>query len=138
MYMNSNKGFTLFELLVSVSIIGILTAIASVSFSNAQRKGRDARRMEDMKIIQNAAEMYYSVAGYVYPTTQAAWSFDGQAILQTFPADPKSGTDTPYTYVATSTTYCACANLEGNQGNSNANCNNFGAANDYYCVRNQQ
>lgn len=61
-------GFSLLEILVVISIIGILLAVAVSSYSNAQRKSRDARRRTDLKAIQQAAEQYYSVCGYKYPT----------------------------------------------------------------------
>ena len=44
-----NKGFTLFELLVSISIIALLTALATISFSSAQKKARDSKRIQDME-----------------------------------------------------------------------------------------
>lgn len=62
------KGFSLLEILVVISIIGILLAVAVSSYSNAQKKSRDARRRTDLKAIQQAAEQYYSVCGYKYPT----------------------------------------------------------------------
>lgn len=49
-------GFTLLELLVVISIIGILVAIGAASFSVAQRQGRNAKRRGDMKAVQNAME----------------------------------------------------------------------------------
>ena len=58
--MKKRKGFTLFELLVSISIIAILTALATVSYSIAQKKARDARRTQDMDAIRKAQELYYS------------------------------------------------------------------------------
>lgn len=64
----NRHGFSLLEILVVISIIGILLAIAVSSYSNAQRKSRDARRKTDLKAIQQSAEQYYSVCGYKYPT----------------------------------------------------------------------
>ncbi len=52
MYEENNLGFTLFELLVSISIIAILTAMVSLSYSVAQKKARDARRRQDMESVQ--------------------------------------------------------------------------------------
>lgn len=62
------KGFTIIELMVSIAIIAILTALIIVSFSNIKAKNRDARRMEDLKSISNALNLYYSTA-HQFPTS---------------------------------------------------------------------
>lgn len=143
--MKKNKrGFTLFELLVSISIIGILTAIASVSFSSAQKKARDARRMEDMASIAKAAETYYSVGSYIYPATLSVSDFttsNGDVLLSAIPVDPKNTGDFTYSYThpeGDNTTFCACALMENPiNGNSSADDCDF-VPGDYYCVKNQQ
>lgn len=53
------KGFTLIELLVVIAIIAVLTSIAVVALGSARRKARDAKRVADVKAIQNALELYY-------------------------------------------------------------------------------
>ncbi len=141
--MKKSRGFTLFELLVSISIIGILVALATVSYSSAQKKARDARRIEDMKSIQTAAEQYYSSAGYVYPTTRSgAWTTpDGQTILESYPTDPKPSWTAYSATTNTTSAYCVCALLENlGGGNSTTNACAFTAAGskDYFCVKNQQ
>jgi prepilin-type N-terminal cleavage/methylation domain-containing protein len=60
------KGFTLVELMVVISIIGLMSSIVLVSFNRSRMKARDARRLEDMHTIQTALEMYYDKYGY-YP-----------------------------------------------------------------------
>ena len=145
--MTTKKGFTLFELLVSISIMGILVAMISISFSAAQKKGRDARRIEDMKMVQNAAEQYYSMSTYNYPTTyttDTVWAVSGtgQTVLSAFPRDPKNSA--PYTYgcsTGAATGYCCCAAMENNSGNSTNNTCTFvgvGGTGSFYCVKNQQ
>ena len=55
-----DRGFTLIELLVVIAIIGILASIVLASLNIARMKGRDARRIADLKEMQNALELYYS------------------------------------------------------------------------------
>lgn len=131
------KGFTLFELLVSISIIAILTAIASISYGAAQKKARDSRRIEDINAIQKAAEMYYSQNNYTYPSTTGVFISSG--LLQQWPTDPKGVGYTLYTYNV-ATTYCACAAVENpGTGNSNSSSNcSFVSGGAFYCVKSQQ
>ena len=140
--MKKTNGFTLIELLISISIIAILSVVLSVSFSSAQKNGRDQRRIADLKAIQNAAEQYY-LLNNVYPiSTNVAWTGPGtQMILQKFPIDPKKtavGAIIPYSTTLSTSAYCICADMENETKNSNseAGCNflNWG----YFCVKNQQ
>ena len=112
---NNYQGFTLLELLVSISIIGVLISLASVSYSSAQKKSRDAKRQGDLKAVQNAMEQYYSICGYVYPASLPAVGnpifcvSPSIAVMDKVPADPKSG----LTYTCSSCTtssYTLCAN----------------------------
>lgn len=135
--MNKQKGFSLFELLVVVSIIGILIGVTSVSFSNAQKKARDARRREDMQAFQKAMEQYYADNSSSYPADCDVGSYLPGGI-----SDPKNSGTYVYSNVCSASAYCACAHLE-NTGTGNANAAasstscSFGAG-DYYCVQNQQ
>lgn len=61
------NGFTLIELLVVISIIAILVATATVSWTNAQVKGRDSKRKTDLKSIQESLELYYLANGKYPP-----------------------------------------------------------------------
>jgi len=53
------KAFTLIELLVVISIIGMLASITIVSVNGARARARDAKRMNDLKIISDALAVYY-------------------------------------------------------------------------------
>lgn len=64
------KGFTLLELLITVAIIAMLSAVAISSFTYLQKNSRDTRRMSDLKVIQSALEQYRADQGF-YPTTFA-------------------------------------------------------------------
>jgi prepilin-type N-terminal cleavage/methylation domain-containing protein len=140
-----NRGFTLFELLITMAIIGILAAVIGGSFGDAQKKGRDSRRISDMDGLQKAAEMFYSFDNSYPKTTSGAWTtvIGGRIVLEAFPVDPKNVA--PYVYGCTKvgggaldgSSYCCCATMEGtNKGNSAAACA-FGGT-THYCVKNQQ
>lgn len=63
-------GFTLVELLIVMSIIGILTTLVAGGFRFAQVRGRDAQRKNDLKQIAGALELYFSDDGQ-YPDSSA-------------------------------------------------------------------
>jgi len=52
-----SRGFTLIELLVVIAIIGLLASIILASLNTARQKGRDSRRLADLKEIANALEL---------------------------------------------------------------------------------
>lgn len=58
--MNKQKGFTLIELIVVISIIGFIATAAIYSFSISRMKARDARRLSDMKQLQSSLALFYS------------------------------------------------------------------------------
>ena len=56
-------GFTLIELLVVVAIIGLLASVVLVNLISARQKGRDTKRIADIKQIQKALEVYINKNG---------------------------------------------------------------------------
>jgi prepilin-type N-terminal cleavage/methylation domain-containing protein len=52
------SAFTLIEVLVVATILAVLLSVAVVSFSNAQRKSRDARRKADLETVRQALILY--------------------------------------------------------------------------------
>ena len=89
----SKRGFTLIELLVVIAIIGILASIILASLNTARAKGRDARRISDVKQIQLALELYYdangSYPGSVYGSPSPLVS---AGYISAVPYDPLGGT----------------------------------------------
>ncbi len=110
--MKTNKknkaGFTLFELLVSISIIAVLTAVAVVSFGGLNKKTRDARRTADLEKIRMALEAAKQV-GNTYPASLT--TLVGSSLLERVPTDPK-GVGYSYYYTGTNYTYTLCAQME--------------------------
>ncbi len=76
------NGFTLIELVVVIAIIGMLFAIVTALFSGAQAKSRDAKRVSDIKELQNALALFINSNG-IYPICATEKSI--QTCLATFP-----------------------------------------------------
>jgi type II secretion system protein G len=128
----NKKGFTLIELLVVIAIIGLLSTLAVVALGSARSKARDAKRLSDLRAVQNGLEMYYAEKA-AYPTAasgvtlgstnaaclNAAAGFTTagctSAFLTPVPADPGSNS---YVYTsADGTTYSIVATLETTMNN---------------------
>ena len=56
-------GFTLVELLVVMSIIGVLVTLIAGGFRTAQMRGRDAARKSELKSVSNSLEIFLSDYG---------------------------------------------------------------------------
>lgn len=65
--MKRSKTFSLIELLVTISIIGILMAIAINAYSNSKVKAKDVQRKADIMSIAHALETYKSANGVYAP-----------------------------------------------------------------------
>lgn len=66
--MKTNRAFTLIELLVVVSIIGLLSSVVLSSLATARAKARDATRLQNLREIRTALELYRTARGS-YPAT---------------------------------------------------------------------
>lgn len=137
------KGFSLLELLVVISIIGILIAVVAVGFTAAQKRGRDARRRSDMSAWQDALEQTYAEYTDYQGSGSSAVCADSVTdhMNSITPTDPKGGS---YAYVADcpdADSYCICAELEqvdsGNSDDSACDFDNSGDE-DYFCLNNLQ
>lgn len=56
----SQRGFTIVELIITISVIGILLTISVVNLYNTQVKARDSERKADINNIAKHLEIYYS------------------------------------------------------------------------------
>lgn len=92
---SSGAGFTFVELLVVITIIGIIFASAAAAFTVITVRSRDARRGSDLEVIRQALEMCRSIDG-VYPSTiydngtgGVVCSVSGTVTLAETPTDPR-------------------------------------------------
>lgn len=93
---SNKKGFTLIELLVVLLIIGLLATISVVALGTARAKGRDTRRLTDVKGIQNALELYFvDVNGYPAVASATTLGSGSAARLDSTGWAVLSGTSTP-------------------------------------------
>lgn len=104
-----SKGFTFIEMLVVVTLIGILSMIGVANFKVANQKARDGRRQGDLQQIRAALELYRTDEN-IYPTTDNL-NLLVPDYIGTIPTDPMTGYLYPYTS-ATGTTYTLCSGLE--------------------------
>jgi type II secretion system protein G len=110
-YAAGRAGFTLIELLVVIAIIGILSSVVLASLNSARKKGRDARRVADIKQLQLALELYYDANG-AYPATIGTASTSAlvsSGYIAAMPTDPTNNNVYQYMpYAATgSATTCS-------------------------------
>jgi len=68
---NHKNGFTIVELLIVIVVIAILAAISIVAYNGIQQRARDTQRLQDVKTIAKALELYYIQNG-VYPSSNCS------------------------------------------------------------------
>jgi prepilin-type N-terminal cleavage/methylation domain-containing protein len=86
----SNSGFTLIELMIVVTIIGILAVIAIPKFASMVRKAHDGATKGGLGGIRSAISIYYSDMEGYFPQTIYALTNNGKymSIFPTIYLDP--------------------------------------------------
>ena len=155
------KGFTLLEMLVVISIIGVLAALVVPNFNVARERARDTQRKNDLKQMQKALELYrqdsvnssFPDATTMNNTILAAigncWFplTDGVVIatvcsnklpyMNKVPGDPLSQASAPIPYIYTSTSgtsYTLCACLENKTDTEGVNVGTCGGSGSITCT----
>ena len=96
MLKNKKTGFTLIELLVVISIIGLLSSVIFAGLNDAKAKARDAKRLSELKEIQNALELYYAQNDSYPNHTPKYTGFGGFAPLRYYTDINGNGTDSVF------------------------------------------
>lgn len=109
----NTNGFTLIELLVVVAIIGVLASVVLVSLDSARARARDATRIQNIKSIEQALELYRIDHGHLPNNSDGladGWYHLGTGsvldnllinggYMSEVPADPLEFIDDNYYYV---------------------------------------
>lgn len=115
LWAQKQKGFTIVELLIVIVVIAILAAISIVAYNGIQERARDSQRVQDVKTIAKALEIYY-LDNNTFPssactlgtgckinsswstTSDGSWShLESQLVpkyLSSLPKDPLASTST--------------------------------------------
>lgn len=113
-------AFTMTEILVVVTIIGIVTTVPLFAYSQISKNARDGRRKEDLAKVATALQQYRSERG-TYPNVGTYTALGAELIpeyMAELPEDPRD--DNPYEYSVGSSgrTYMLIAKLDKMNGNS--------------------
>ena len=128
--MKKNKGFSLIELLVVISIIGILTTVLVMNFMGTRERARDAQKIQNLNSIKNALRMYYNDY-QSYPASLSTIVGSGGYIADL------GETGSYFVYTSTTDGFVIRIGLESGAGNedinSQTNCG-IGQTNKIYAV----
>lgn len=94
-FLKKIKGLSLIEILVVISIIGLLLFFVTPPIIAQLQKARDGRRKLDINLIQKNLEEYYDSTG-CYPERLLECGKSMQNILSAVPCDPKAQSFYPY------------------------------------------
>jgi len=83
--MRSQRGFTLVELLIVLSLISILAAMGVVQYRNSVTLGREAVLRRNLFAMRDAIDQYYADKGR-YP--ESLQTLVSESYLRAIPKDP--------------------------------------------------
>lgn len=126
----NNKGFTLPELMVSMSIIGTIGAMSADKLTSLIPTARDAQRQANVRQVQTALEIYhlynnsYPKTGNCNEPTKTGWNIlekelsnksgkEKEIYIPRFPSDPLNNNEYYFSYCSNGEIYKISYKLEG-------------------------
>ena len=85
--LKEERGFTLIELMIVLTIIGILASIAAPNYQWGIIRARESVLREDLYMMRSAIDQYYADQGK-YPESLQAMVDDKNKYLKEVPKDP--------------------------------------------------
>lgn len=98
------KGFTLIEMLVVISIIGVLASLAIISYTGTQKSARDTQRKSDLRQYQNSLEVFANKNNGFYSSrtsqngVSASDTLCDDLGITNCPSDPREEDDPTFSY----------------------------------------
>ncbi len=82
---NQEKGFTLLELIIVLTVIGILSAIALPNLLNSPRRAKEAVLKTNLRTLRQVIDQHNGDKGFFPPTLEALVE---EGYLRDIPLDP--------------------------------------------------
>lgn len=104
---SSQRGFSLLEVMVSISIIVMLASVLLASWSSAREKAQDSRRITELQQLKFALELYHNDHGHYPRESEGANGKIGEGAgvdtmlapyLSAIPVDPAGPNNPTYYY----------------------------------------
>ena len=134
----AKNGFSLIELLVVISIIGVLSAVLVMNFVGARERSRDSQKIQNLNSLKEALRLYYN-DNQTYPLSGTTCSTCLNSAIGASYAPGLSDSGIGYTYAASAdgNSFTLKTNLEVGAGdddiNSQTKCG-IGATNKIFAV----
>lgn len=151
-YLKIKRGFTLIEMLVVVSLIGVLTTLVAANLNSARERARDTQRKSDLRNLETSLRLFYqdyqkfpdassgvivgcgTGGGSACPSSDGSWTADSNVYMSKFPGDPLPDQTYKYSVGSDNETYTLDACLENKSDEKGQVCNSQNNCDPSWCT----